>query len=95
MPYKYQTADGPPKPTSADVFIQKLAPLYLGVTEFDGFATQKEDLARAVALENDIAASKDVAVDSSTDAFFYAGYDPPFRLTNRHNEMWVPIVNKA
>jgi len=21
--------------------------------------------------------------------FFFAGYDPPFRLTNRHNEIWA------
>lgn len=94
VPYKYQTAAGPPKPTASDVFIQTIQPLYLGIAEYGGFASQKEDLAQATLLENQISESDDVAVDGSTESFFYAGYDPPFRLTNRHNEMWVPIVKK-
>jgi len=25
----------------------------------------------------------------NTDHFYTAGYDSPFRLTNRHNEVWI------
>jgi hypothetical protein len=94
VPYKYQTAGGPPKPTASNVYIQTIPDLFIGVTEYGGFATQKEDLAKVVELEKQIENSKDVAVDSSTENYYYASYDPPFRLTNRHNEMWVPIVLK-
>lgn len=94
VPYKYQTAAGPPKPTAANVYIQTIPALFVGVTEYDGFAYQKEDLAKVVDLENKIGDSKDVAVDSSTENYYFASYDPPFRLTNRHNEMWVPVVAK-
>lgn len=94
VPYKYQTAGGPPKPTAANVYIKTIPALFVGVTEYDGFSNQKEDLAKVVALEKQIGDSKDVAVDSSTENYYFASYDPPFRLTNRHNEMWVPVVTK-
>jgi hypothetical protein len=29
-----------------------------------------------------------------TKTFFFAGYDPPFRLTGRHNEVWVVADEK-
>ena len=25
----------------------------------------------------------------ATDSFVFAGYDPPFRLTGRHSEVWL------
>lgn len=93
VPYKYQSA-GPPKPTASNVYIQKIPALFVGVTEYGGFATQKEDIAKVVELGKQIDNSKDVAVDSSTDNYYYASYDPPFRLTNRHNEMWLPVVTR-
>ena len=93
VPYKYQTS-GPPKPTASDVFIQSIGPLYVGVTEYGGYAFQKEDLAKVVLLEKEIDRSKDVSVDSTTDSYYSASYDPPFRINNRHNEMWVPVVNR-
>jgi hypothetical protein len=30
-----------------------------------------------------------------SDSFFFAGYDPPFRLTGRHNEVWVVADDDA
>lgn len=38
--------------------------------------------ALAESLEN-------LGVEYETESFFYAQYDPPFRLTGRHNEVWI------
>ena len=32
--------------------------------------------------------------DSVGDQWWYAGYDPPYRLTGRHNEAWLDVVKK-
>ncbi len=93
VPYKFQ-ASGPPNPTAPDVYIQRLPALFVGVTEYGGFATQAEDIAKVAELGKAIDSSADVAVDSSTDNYYYASYDPPFRLNNRHNEMWLPVVSR-
>ena len=57
-----------------------------------------DDLARAFAeaakLEQQIQNSESLKVDEDNfgDQWFFAGYDPPFRLSGRHNEVWVPVV---
>ena len=54
-----------------------------------------EIIARTAALEKQISTSLDIAVDPAAgDSWYYASYDPPFRISNRHNEVWVPVVNK-
>ncbi len=30
--------------------------------------------------------------DVDTEAFFFASYDPPYRLTGRHNEVVLPFL---
>jgi SOUL heme-binding protein len=42
-----------------------------------------------------ISDSSDIAVDTTAenlDTWWFAGYDPPFRVSGRHNEVWVPVV---
>ena len=97
VPFEYQTTEGPPKPTSEDVFIESIGPLNVAVSEFDGYAVQAEIIAKTVSLENDVEVSTDVTLDTSedvVDTWWFAGYDPQFRLSNRHNEVWVPVVNE-
>ena len=93
VPYKYQTAEGPPAPTDKRVYIQEIPDLYVGVSEFDGYAVQKLVLEKSVELSKEISASNDISCDVSTDNYYLAQYDPPFRITNRHNEVWLPIVD--
>ena len=97
VPFEYQTAEGPPKPTSSLVYIESIGPLQVGVSEFDGYAIQAEIVVRTAALEKDIEKSEDVEVDTSSssieDTWWFAGYDPPFRVSNRHNEVWVPVIS--
>ena len=93
-PYDYQTATGPPKPTNPDVYLQTIPPLYVAVSEFGGYASNDEIIARTAALEKQVSTSSDIAVDTTVgDSWYYASYDPPFRISNRHNEVWVPVVN--
>lgn len=95
VPYIYQTAEGPPKPTAENVYIQTIAEKYVAVSEFDGYAVQAKDIAKTVSLSKEISDSKEVMQDSSAgDVWYLAGYDPPFRITNRHNEVWLDIVDK-
>jgi hypothetical protein len=65
--------------------------MMVGVKEFSGFAKSKEMIAEAAALEKSISESDDIKDASADGVWFFAGYDPPFRLSNRHNEIWVPI----
>ena len=94
VPYSYQ-ADGkpPPQPTSDDVYVSAIGPLTVAVSEFGGFASQKELVARAAKLESDVDKADGLAAaDEDSDDWFFAGYDPPFRLTGRHNEIWLPVM---
>lgn len=95
VPYLYQTAAGPPKPTSADVYIQTIGPKYVAVSEFDGFAVQDKAVAETVSLSKEVGNSEDVKQDTADpDTWYLVGYDPPFRITNRHNEVWLDVVEK-
>ena len=42
VPYKYQTAEGPPKPTADDVYIQKIKISDVAVSVFGGFAEDSD-----------------------------------------------------
>lgn len=66
----------------------------VAVSEFPGFAEQKDIIVKAAALEKEVSDSNDLALDQIVPGLWYsASYDPPFRLTDRHNEVFVPIVN--
>lgn len=92
-PYGFQTEEGPPAPTSADVYIEKKPAVTVAVVEYSGFAQSSDITAAAAQLNEDIAASADIRVDPKADGnYFFAGYDSPYHLNNRHNEDWLPVV---
>ena len=94
VPYLFRKDDGPPAPTDNTVFVETIGPLTVGVSEFGGFANQSVVVAEAAKLEQQIQNSESLKVDEDNfgDQWFFAGYDPPFRLSGRHNEVWVPVV---
>jgi hypothetical protein len=76
-----------PKPTDPDVFESadaKETRVFVGA--FGGYADAKalrdEAAALASRLEQD-------GVEVAASAYFYAGYDSPFRPIGRHNEVWL------
>eukprot|EP00884_Botryococcus_braunii_P000677 jgi/Botrbrau1/1060/Bobra.0076s0026.1 len=82
-----QLADTVPEPTNPDVYISKLPAQRVFVLQFGGFLVDDFTLSsKASALTEAVKADGFEIIE---DKFFTAGYDPPFRLTNRHNEIWV------
>ena len=93
VPWQYQNEEGPPSPTSDLVFIETKKLPQVAVAEFSGFADDKSIVQEASVLYDAIIDSKDIDVDEGAqDAYFFAAYDSPYTLFNRHNEDWVPIV---
>ena len=95
VPYIYQTESGPPAPTSADVYIKSIGPLTVAVSEFSGWAVQPKLIAKTDKLSKDIEKAEDLDSDPSAgDVWWFAGYDPPFRVSNRHNEVFLEVIKK-
>ena len=92
----YQSGLPPPAPTSPLVYLETMPALTVAVAEFGGFQNQRVVLAKAVELVAIIGESPGLERDETFgESWFLAGYDPPFRLTNRHNEIWFPVVTKV
>jgi len=91
VPYAMQPPNpGPPKPTESDVTIKTFPSMTFGVLAFDGFGEQNTVIAEAAELSK-LLSQSGYAYD--TVNWWYAGYDPPFRVTGRHNEVWIQIYN--
>lgn len=84
VPFEHQAS--PPEPSDEAVFIEKRPALDVYVASFGGWAKGSTWLSHA-SDASDALAGEGVKVDS--DYFYTAGYDSPFRLTNRHNEVWL------
>lgn len=82
----------PPPPTDATVKIAQSPETTVYVNSFGGWATGATyvDRARSVASALEGAGRK---IDNAY--FATAGYDSPFRLTGRHNEVWLPARVEA
>ncbi|EGD73881.1 hypothetical protein PTSG_05576 [Salpingoeca rosetta] len=83
VPFAFQP--NPPKPASKDVYIESEPAHTTYVTSFPGFAKEKDDIGHAEALAQ--ALTKDNIAFNST-VYYTAGYDSPYQLFNRHNEVW-------
>lgn len=85
VPFEDQT--NPAAPTNKSVFISTLKKFctyvkgYGGYSNIDEVQKNSEELGEALV--------KDGLGDTfRKDLFFYAGYDSPFRVFDRHNEIW-------
>jgi hypothetical protein len=78
--------DSPPKPKDSDVFIETTKAFRAYVASYGGFETEKSIIEHASQLIDKL---KEEGEDVQTKEYFAAGYDPPFALVNRHNEVWV------
>jgi hypothetical protein len=86
MPSSYNEGNLP-KPNDPNVLIHKTADEYVAVLQFGGFASDKELKSYSDKL-NDIL--KEKGITSSGHARFL-GYNPPFQLINRRNEIVVSV----
>jgi hypothetical protein len=86
MPSEY-TTENLPKPNNADVQLQTTTDEYVAATEFGGFASDKEIKRYAEKLENALKANG-IAYHGN---FRFLGYNPPFQLFGRKNEIIVSL----
>ena len=80
----YSPTPNPPEPSSKLVYVESGEAARYYVLSYGGWATEKEVLKRAKELADDLI-SLGRSFDDST--FVTAGYDSPFRLLHRHNEI--------
>jgi len=77
----------PAAPTDKDVYISSLPAFTAYVKVYGGFSNINEVQKYSEELGEDLV--KDGLGDTfRKDVFFYAGYDSPFKVFNRHNEIW-------
>jgi hypothetical protein len=77
-----------PAPTSPQVFLAQLPVRDVYVAAFGGWADQGKVIKKAAALTQALAADG-VEADARQEGFTVAQYDSPFRLADRHNEVWL------
>ncbi|XP_069552685.1 heme-binding protein 2 [Brachyistius frenatus] len=84
IPEEHQAS--PPEPSDPQVFLEHRKEFTAYVRTFGGFAnenTKREELLKLLeSLKRD-------GVPFIDKPFYSAGYDSPFKLTNRRNEVWV------
>jgi len=86
MPSSY-TQENLPKPNDPNVLIHKTPEEYVAVMRFGGFASD-QDLVFYSKKLNDILEEKGISAYGNAR---YLGYNPPYQLVNRRNEIIVSI----
>lgn len=82
-PFAFQT--NTPIPTDPRLALVDLPAITAYVTSFGGWEGDKELEEHASALANKLVEDNVAYVK---DFYFTAGYDPPYRIIGRHNEVW-------
>ena len=90
MPSSYNTGNLP-RPDNSNVIIEKTKDEYVAVIKFSGYASddaikKHSDKLRKLLVEKGIEYSGN---------FRYLGYNPPYQLINRRNEIIVSVKWKA
>jgi hypothetical protein len=90
MPSEY-TQDNLPKPNDPNVKIEKTSDEYVAVLQFGGFASDKDLLFYSNKLQV-ILKKKGI---TSYGHYRFLGYNPPYQLINRKNEVIISVNWKA
>lgn len=83
IPTEHQ--DNPPKPTNPDVFLEDRPAMDVYVKCFGGFAKEQDWLSEAQKLTEQIKDKNTI----NQGYWFTAGYNSPFQLLGRTNEVWL------
>lgn len=86
MPSSYNQANLP-KPNNPDVFLKETADEYVAAIQFGGFASDNELKFYSEKLQN-MLKEKGIKTYGKTK---YLGYNPPFQLVGRRNEIIISI----
>ena len=74
-----------PAPTSPDVYSVMKPAMRVFVTSFGGYETYAKLQGAAAGLAQRL---RDHGESFDSEHFYFAGYDSPFRVIDRHNEVW-------
>jgi hypothetical protein len=88
---KFQSDDSSssaPIPTEQGVFLQKLESNRYAVISYSGYSNQFKQEEN---LRNLGSYLKSNQIKFNDSHYFFAGYDSPYRVFNRHNEVWVEL----
>jgi len=88
VPFEFQK--NTPKPTSPDLFLSELPEQKVYVRVYPGFTSQKRFIEEA----QELAAALNSTQTYDKSMYYLAGYDSPFHLFNRHNEIWFIATKK-
>jgi len=86
MPSEYNKEDLP-KPSSSDVVIENIQSEYVAAIQFSGFSNEESIEKNKVKLEK---ALKEKGLTYFGN-FRYLGYNPPYQLVGRKNEIIVSL----
>lgn len=78
-----------PTPNREDVVVSVQPPKIVAVIEFSGWASDKVLIEQFNLLKSKLKAE---SIDFE-DSYSFLGYNPPFKLINRKNEVIIPITN--
>ncbi|MBZ3871191.1 Heme-binding protein 2 [Sciurus carolinensis] len=76
----------PPQPSESDVFIEDRAEMTVFVRSFEGFSSGQKNQEQLLTLAS-ILREEGKVFDEKV--FYTAGYNSPFQLLNRNNEVWL------
>jgi len=79
--------DNPPHPSDPNVYIEERPELHLFSKRFHGFTNDQDWITNAAQLADDLMAAGEDGINFQT--YYTAGYDSPFVIVNRTNEVWL------
>ena len=82
LPQKHQQY--PVQPASRDLFLEKFPEMTVFASHFGGFANDTQFREETQKLLQKVGRSF-----VNTDFYFTAGYDSPYKMVNRRNEVWL------
>ncbi|PSC76979.1 heme-binding 2-like [Micractinium conductrix] len=87
VPFSFQK-NGAPKPNNPDVYLEEEAGSFTAyVAQKGGYVLDDWSVHKMVKGLTQALKADGKEVDAET--FVTAGYDPPFRIAGRHNEVWL------
>ncbi|CAK6446635.1 unnamed protein product [Pipistrellus nathusii] len=81
----------PPRPSESDVFIEDRAAMTVFVRSFDGFSSAQKNQEQLLTLASVLREEGKVFDEK---VYYTAGYNSPFDLLNRNNEVWLIQKNE-
>jgi hypothetical protein len=90
LPWSFQNSSNIPKANNTEVFTEDIKEIKVAVLVFPGRPKTDDDITDQVAKLGALLDTAQVAYNK--DVFVYAGYDSPFRVFDRHNEVWLYLL---